>query len=86
MTAPQVDERPPRLAADSTPCDTLRVETNSEPRMDRVLATLTRLDPAMTVLDDDRRPLRNTREAVLDVTRCGWKPTANRGWIACWPR
>ncbi len=28
--------------------DTLRVETNSEPRMDRVLATLTRLDPAMT--------------------------------------
>ncbi|WP_250576168.1 SEC-C metal-binding domain-containing protein, partial [Mycobacterium tuberculosis] len=42
--------------------DTLRVETNSEPRMDRVLATLTRLDPAMTVLDDDRRPLRNTRE------------------------
>ncbi|ASZ28240.1 hypothetical protein CK481_03270 [Mycobacterium tuberculosis] len=44
--------------------DTLRVETNSEPRMDRVLATLTRLDPAMTVLDDDRRPLRNTREAA----------------------
>lgn len=44
--------------------DTLRIETNSEPRMDRVLATLARLDPAMTVLDDDRRPVRDTREAA----------------------
>ena len=32
--------------------DTLRVEANSEKRMDRVLATLARLDPAMSVLDD----------------------------------
>ena len=44
--------------------DTLRVETNSEKRMDRVLATLARLDPAMNVLDDSRRPLRDAREAA----------------------
>ncbi len=44
--------------------DTLRVETNSDRRMDRVLATLTRLDPGMTVLDDTRRPIRDTREAA----------------------
>ena len=44
--------------------DTLSIETNSEQRMDRVLATLARLDPAMTVLDDDRRPIRDTREAA----------------------
>lgn len=44
--------------------DTLSIETNSEQRMDRVLATLARLDPAMTVLDDERRPLRDTREAT----------------------
>ncbi len=44
--------------------DGLRVETNSEPRMDRVLAMLTRLDPTMSVLDDVRRPLRDTREAA----------------------
>ncbi|MDI3315413.1 MAG: SEC-C domain-containing protein [Mycobacterium sp.] len=44
--------------------DTLRVETNSEKRMDRVLSTLARLDPAMTVLADTRHPLRNTREAA----------------------
>jgi SEC-C motif len=43
---------------------TLRVEANSEKRMDRVLATLARLDPAMKVLDDSRRPLRDAREAV----------------------
>ena len=43
---------------------TLRVEANSEKRMDRVLATLARLDPAMNVLDDSRRPLRDAREAV----------------------
>ena len=42
--------------------DTLRVETNSEPRMDRVLATLARLDPAMTVLNDSRRPLGDARD------------------------
>jgi len=44
--------------------DTLRIEANSEQRMDRVLATLARLDPAMTVLDDDRHPVRDTREAA----------------------
>ena len=44
--------------------DTLRVEANSEKRMDRVLATLARLDPAMSVLDDSRRPLRDAREAA----------------------
>ena len=43
---------------------TLRVEANSEKRMDRVLATLARLDPAMSVLDDSRRPLRDAREAA----------------------
>jgi SEC-C motif len=44
--------------------DTLRVETNSEKRVDRVLAMLARLDPAMNVLDDSRRPLRDAREAA----------------------
>lgn len=34
--------------------DTMRIETNSEERMDRVLTTLRRLDPAMRVLDDSR--------------------------------
>lgn len=43
---------------------TLRVEANSEKRMDRVLATLARLDPGMNVLDDSRRPLRDAREAA----------------------
>ncbi|GFG73211.1 SEC-C domain-containing protein [Mycobacterium botniense] len=44
--------------------DTLRVETNSEMRMDRVLATLARLDPAMTVLEDSRRPIPTIRDAA----------------------
>ena len=44
--------------------DRLRLEANSEKRMDRVLATLARLDPAMNVLDDSRRPLRDAREAA----------------------
>jgi tetratricopeptide (TPR) repeat protein len=43
---------------------TLRVDANSEKRLDRVLATLARLDPAMSVLDDSRRPLRDAREAA----------------------
>ncbi|KZS70235.1 hypothetical protein A4G29_17185 [Mycobacterium kansasii] len=42
--------------------DTLRVETNSEKRMDRVLATVAALDPAMRVLEDSRRPMGDTRE------------------------
>ena len=44
--------------------DTLHVHTNSDNRMDRVLATLARLDPAMQVLDDTRQPMRDTREAA----------------------
>jgi hypothetical protein len=32
--------------------------------MDRVLATVERLDPTMTVLDDARRPLRDARDAA----------------------
>lgn len=44
--------------------DTLRAETNSEQRMDCVLAALARLDPATTVLDDNRRPLRDVRDAA----------------------
>jgi hypothetical protein len=44
--------------------DTLRVETNSAERMDRVVATLIRLDPTMRVLDDFRRPIRDAREAA----------------------
>ena len=44
--------------------DTLRIETNSEERMDRVLATLVRIDPTMRVLDDSRRPIRDAREAA----------------------
>jgi hypothetical protein len=44
--------------------DTLGVEANSEERMDRVLATLIRLDPMMRVLDDVRRPIRDAREAA----------------------
>jgi SEC-C motif len=44
--------------------DTLRVDANSEKRMDRVLATLARLDPAMTVLADSRRSMRDAREVA----------------------
>ena len=44
--------------------DALRVETNSAERMDRVVATLIRLDPTMRVLDDFRRPIRDAREAA----------------------
>lgn len=44
--------------------DTLRVDANSEKRMDRVLATLARLDTTMTVLADSRRPIRDAREAA----------------------
>jgi SEC-C motif len=44
--------------------DTLRVETNSAERMDRVLATLVRINPTMRVLDDSRTPIRDAREAA----------------------
>jgi tetratricopeptide (TPR) repeat protein len=43
---------------------TLRVETNSDQRMDRVLATLARVDPAMTVLNDVRQPVPDARVAA----------------------
>jgi hypothetical protein len=48
--------------------DTLRVDTNSEKRMDRVLATLRGLDPAMKVLEDTRRPLRDALEAAEQMS------------------
>jgi hypothetical protein len=44
--------------------DTLRVETNSAERMDRVLATLIRLDNTVRMLDDVRRPIRDARAAA----------------------
>lgn len=44
--------------------DRLTVQTNSERRMDRVLAALADLDPSMTVVDDVRRPLRDTDEVA----------------------
>src|SRR5574337_908214 len=43
---------------------TVRVETNSEKRLDRVLALLRRHDPAMEVLDDVRTPMGDIREAA----------------------
>lgn len=42
----------------------LEVAASSEKRMDRVLATLKRLDPEMKVLDDIRRPVRDVRDAA----------------------
>ena len=44
--------------------DTLRIETNSEERIDRVLAALVRIDPTMRVLDDSRTPIHDAREAA----------------------
>jgi tetratricopeptide (TPR) repeat protein len=44
--------------------DTLRVETNSEERMDRVLAKLNSVDRAMTVIDDSRRRVRDAHDAA----------------------
>ncbi|WP_040539108.1 SEC-C metal-binding domain-containing protein [Mycolicibacterium tusciae] len=49
--------------------DTLRVQTNSEKRMDRVLATLARLHPAMDVLEDTREPVPTAREAAALAKR-----------------
>jgi AcrR family transcriptional regulator len=56
--------------------DTLRVETNSEERMDRVLATLMRLDPTMRVVDDSRRPIRDSREAAALAAQLPARETA----------
>ncbi|SRX80125.1 hypothetical protein [Ilumatobacter coccineus YM16-304] [Mycolicibacterium parafortuitum] len=53
--------------------DTLRVETNSEERMNRVLATLKRLDPEMRIVDDIRELMDDPREmaAKMPVTAQG---------------
>lgn len=42
----------------------LHVHTNSEARFDRVLDTLRALDPAITVVKQDRQPARDTRQAA----------------------
>lgn len=42
--------------------DELRVETNSEKRMDSVLSTLERLDPGVEILDDTRQPVGDVRD------------------------
>lgn len=47
--------------------DTLQVETNSEERMDRVLATVERLDPAMRVVDETRKPIDDLREMAAQM-------------------
>ncbi|MDN4516688.1 SEC-C domain-containing protein [Mycolicibacterium austroafricanum] len=53
--------------------ETLRVETNSEERMDRVLAAVLRLDPAMQVLEDTRERVDDPRAmaARMPVTAEG---------------
>jgi tetratricopeptide (TPR) repeat protein len=42
----------------------LTVHTNSEARLDRVLGTLRKLGPTLTVVEESRQPARNTREAA----------------------
>jgi hypothetical protein len=42
----------------------LTVHTNSEARLDRVLDTLRKLDPTLTVVEESRQPARNTHEAA----------------------
>lgn len=42
--------------------DELRVETNSENRMDSALSTLKRLDPGVEILDDTREPVGDVRD------------------------
>lgn len=44
--------------------DMLEVTANSDTRMDRVLATLKRLDPTMEVLEDTRRSVHDARDAA----------------------
>ncbi|GAB3002739.1 SEC-C metal-binding domain-containing protein [Mycobacterium bourgelatii] len=55
---------------------TLRVQTNSETRMDRVLTTLARLDPTMNLVEDSRRPIHDVREAAK---LAGQLPTSDEG-------
>jgi tetratricopeptide (TPR) repeat protein len=59
----------------------LTVETNSEARMDRVLVTLRALDLTLTVVNQSRRPARDTREAATlladaDALSAGEDPTS----------
>jgi hypothetical protein len=42
----------------------LTARANSEARIDRVLDTLRMLDPTLTIVDQSRRPARDTREAT----------------------
>jgi hypothetical protein len=42
----------------------LTVHANSEARVDRVLDTLRKLDPTLTVVDESRQPARDTREVA----------------------
>ncbi len=66
--------------------DTLRVEANSEKRMDRVLATLARLAPAMSVLDDSRRPCATPARPPSWPTSCQWPATTrSTRTIPSWP-
>ena len=47
----------------------LTIHTNSEARIDRVLATVHALDPTLTMVDQSRRPARDAREAATLVDR-----------------
>lgn len=47
----------------------LTVHTNSEARLDRVLDTLRKLDPTLTVVGESRQPARDTREAAALTNR-----------------
>lgn len=58
--------------------DTLRVDANSDSRMDRVLTVLRGLDPAMHVLDDARQPIRDASQAADLAKRF---PTAGEGML-----
>lgn len=42
----------------------LTVHTNSEARLDRVLGVLRNLDPALTIVEESRQPVRDTRDAA----------------------
>jgi hypothetical protein len=57
----------------------LTAEANSEARIDRVLGTLHALDPTLTMVDQSRRPARDTREAatvLADAPPAGEEPTS----------
>lgn len=60
-----ITEGLPRVRATlSLEGDLVTVQTNSEQRMDRVLAALRNLDPSTTVLDDVCQPMRDMHEAA----------------------